>query len=399
MIKVKYCAFLFVVLCISFSCSKTENRKGVESFSSASFNYLDGDFTGLDVLLNNDGSLIIAGSIIEDGNILATVCVFEVNNEGEIAWLSFLPYDSRYVTSHMNLLLTRENEYLLVLNSKAPSDGEEYGIDIVRIDQLGNILSTHRIYEETKSLAGTSIIQLEDEDFIVFSEDQQGISSDNQLNLSKVSKSGDLIWSKLVENSIANLSRQLIYLEEDESIFGLSEHNVGLRRAKVQLHKFDLDGNLLWEQALAELSTVWIASTYVQQVNGDQLMASFTKNKNVTLMQIDKAGNIEWERNYEGDGSDISRGLIQTIDGNYVLLTNTTSYGNGGFDIMLTKVDENGDVIWDKTYGSSLSDHSVKMIERPNGDIVVIGSSNGETQSNSEHKLFILETDMEGNPK
>ena len=116
-------------------------------------------------------------------------------------------------------------------------------------------------------------------------------------------------------------------------------------------------------------------------------------------MQIDKAGNIEWERNYEGDGSDISRGLIQAIDGNYVLLTNTTSYGNGGFDIMLTKVDENGDVIWDKTYGSSLSDHSVKMIERPNGDIVVIGSSNGETQSNSEHKLFILETDMEGNPK
>ena len=113
---------------------------------------------------------------------------------------------------------------------------------------------------------------------------------------------------------------------------------------------------------------------------------------------MDPDGNIIWEKTYEGNQSDRSVGLIQTSDDQYVLVANTSSYGNGGFDVMLTKLDQDGAVIWDKSYGGADSDQAAKVLERANGNLVVIGNSNEGTGSDSQFNLFILETDSDGNP-
>lgn len=101
----------------------------------------------------------------------------------------------------------------------------------------------------------------------------------------------------------------------------------------------------------------------------------------------------------EGERLDISVGGIQTLDGHYLLLANTSSYGNGEFDVMLTKVDRQGEIIWDKVYGGTESDAAFKVVEKANGDLLVLGNVNREITALSETNLFILETDSEGNPK
>lgn len=87
------------------------------------------------------------------------------------------------------------------------------------------------------------------------------------------------------------------------------------------------------------------------------------------------------------------------MDGNYVLLTNTSDFGNGGLDMLLSKLDDSGEMIWEKSYGSSSSDQGQSLAERDNGDLVVLGNSNEKSGSESNFEMFLLETDQEGNPK
>ncbi|GAJ22610.1 unnamed protein product, partial [marine sediment metagenome] len=50
--------------------------------------------------------------------------------------------------------------------------------------------------------------------------------------------------------------------------------------------------------------------------------------------------------------------VIETTGGGYVLAGWTRSFGSGGKDVYLLKIDVNGDIVWTRTYGG-VNDDSV----------------------------------------
>lgn len=386
-------------LCFIMACSKTDVRKGMESYSSMYFTQFDQPLYGVDLLVANDESIIIAGAEVQYGIVNAKPLVLKLDQEKEISWMSFLPEDAQYTFSTMNLSATSDDNYLLLLNSKKPDSEEERGLDLSRINKSGNIIWNKRLYEDDKNLRSSSLVQLSDGDYLIFNEDEQNFNAPNELHLSRVSTSGELIWSKLIENTAVSTLGPLLDFPEQEFLIGISERYLGFQGTEVRVYKFDLEGNILWQKAIAEAGDIGTNSTHITKVQGDDLMVSFSSGANVVLMRMNTDGNVLWEKTFEGGPSDFSVGGIQTNDNQYLLLRNTASYGNGGFDLMLTKVDQNGEIIWDKVYGGAKSDHADKVVEKANGDLVVIGNSNESTGSSSQYHLFILETDSEGNPK
>ena len=63
---------------------------------------------------------------------------------------------------------------------------------------------------------------------------------------------------------------------------------------------------------------------------------------------------------------------------------------------MLTKLDSNGEILWDKVYGSGASDQGNKLEQRENGNLLILGSTNHLNSSESMFDFFILETDADG---
>lgn len=392
-------AFVLITVWFTVSCTKVDFRRNVESFSSASFHQIDLRASGSDLLLADDGSLVIAGIGDNGTSILLKPCILEVDLQHENTWASFLPASLNYVVGEMSLYATLEKDYLLLLNSDDSSQEDGNSIDLTKMNQNGNITWDKRIQDGSKEFISSSLVQLPEGGFIVFSEDQQSLGGENQLNLSKISADGELIWSRLVPESRVSLSRQLLYFPENEYFIGLSEQNVTFQQGKVQLYKFDTEGNVIWERTIVEFSDIWGGSSYLAKVDVDQLLITYTENTDLKLLKLDAEGNEIWEKTFSGNKSDVSVGVIQTQDGQYVLLSNTTSFGNGEFDVMLTKIDQDGELVWEKVYGGSSSDQSVKVAERDNGDLVVIGNSNEHSGSSSQYELFIFETDSEGNPR
>lgn len=68
---------------------------------------------------------------------------------------------------------------------------------------------------------------------------------------------------------------------------------------------------------------------------------------------------VTWRRTYGGFGSDQAASIRQLQDGGFIVTGSSGSFGTGGGDIYVLKIDGDGQPIWTRTYGTLGADHGV----------------------------------------
>src|SRR5690606_7068479 len=83
------------------------------------------------------------------------------------------------------------------------------------------------------------------------------------------------------------------------------------------------------------------------------------------IIKIDSAGNKVWDKTYGGASWDEFTSIELGINGSYIIGGSSSSNisGNkssslkGNYDYWAIRVDNNGNILWDKSFGGSISDH------------------------------------------
>ncbi len=97
------------------------------------------------------------------------------------------------------------------------------------------------------------------------------------------------------------------------------------------------------------------------------------------LIKLDAQGQMEWNRTYGGSKDDRGQSLQQTSDGGYILTGYAMSSDgdatlNKGFhDNWLLKLDASGNVEWEKSFGFSGHDHSYDVLQTADGGYFFTG--------------------------
>ena len=90
---------------------------------------------------------------------------------------------------------------------------------------------------------------------------------------------------------------------------------------------------------------------------------------------------IELARSYGGSGNDWARAIQQTTDGGYIVAAHTESsdgdvtLNRGLSDYWVIKLNAQGGIVWQKTYGGSGYDTAASIEQTPDGGYIVAGSS------------------------
>lgn len=102
-----------------------------------------------------------------------------------------------------------------------------------------------------------------------------------------------------------------------------------------------------------------LASGMVQTTNGDYVIAGRvfdvdgTGNSTATAIRVDSSGNVEWQKVYSDSFTVFFKAITQVADGSLVA---TGSYFNSIFagdeDIWVVKLNEDGERIFEETFGS-----------------------------------------------
>ena len=86
-------------------------------------------------------------------------------------------------------------------------------------------------------------------------------------------------------------------------------------------------------------------------------------------------GHPIWNMTYGGEGNDWANSIVSSGDGGYVAAGATDSYGTGKSDAFLMKVDSAGELQWSKTYGGQEEEEAYHVIKASAGGYLLAGVS------------------------
>ncbi len=101
-----------------------------------------------------------------------------------------------------------------------------------------------------------------------------------------------------------------------------------------------------------------------------------------------------WNKTIGGSGYDSSYGITTDSLGNVYVTGETTSFGEGNYDIWTIKYDSDGNQIWNKTIGGSSTDRSWDITADSSGNIYVTGHKYVGT---SNYDIWTIKYDSDGN--
>ncbi|MBC7774014.1 MAG: T9SS type A sorting domain-containing protein [Phycisphaerae bacterium] len=102
------------------------------------------------------------------------------------------------------------------------------------------------------------------------------------------------------------------------------------------------------------------------------------------LLKLDQSGQIIWQKTYGGSDEDDAARIIPASDGGYMLFGSTlskngdVSANHGGNDFWLVKINPAGDILWQKTYGGSKNDRGKSIIPTDDGGYMLIGDADSD---------------------
>jgi len=145
------------------------------------------------------------------------------------------------------------------------------------------------------------------------------------------------------------------------------------------------------------------AYSVIQTGDGGYVLAGYTRSygaggHDFWLVKIDSAGNHLWNRTYGGAYYDEAYSTVQTSDGGYALAGTIYTFGSIYADESygyLVKTDSLGNMEWSKTYGGTdyITAHSV--VQADDGGFAVAGRTRYFGAGNSD--AWLVKTDSLGN--
>lgn len=318
-----------------------------------------------------DGGYAIVGfTMSNDGDITdktttdADVWVFKLNSEGELQWSK--TYGGSADDRGTKIINTTDGGFAVIGYTRS-NDGDVsynngfYDFWLLKLDASGNLL-----WENTFGFSGNdqgqSLLQTADDGyFLTGFMDFDGRAAQNPNNHKS------------------------------------TRHGVG----EFWAVKTDQNGNEKWSHYYGGTDNDR-AYDVVQTPDGGFMMVGNSESDDFDItnplgsydywvVKIDSSGNLLWQKNYGGSGIEIAYSITRTIDGNYLVLGDTRSTDQqvtnprGNADAWLIKINENGDLLWQKSYGGSQFDTGRSITEKPDGNLIVFGASRSSDQDVSNN--------------
>lgn len=111
------------------------------------------------------------------------------------------------------------------------------------------------------------------------------------------------------------------------------------------------------------------------------------------VMKLDSLGNTEWSSPYGGTEYDVAKNVYPLSDGGYLVVGYTNSQGAGDRDAWVFKIDADGTMLWEKTFGGEGYDVVYYSTPTSDDNFVITGM----VEDNSAMALWVFKIDPSGN--
>lgn len=353
-----------------------------------------------------DGNFVLAGwTQSSDGDVSCQpgtdLFIMKLAHSGEILWQRC--FDSHFAN---RLYATDDGGFIVIGSTLLNGCGNNHGGN----DAWMAKMDTHGEFEWQRCFGGTlsdgaeEMRQTSDGGFILVGQassndgDVSGNHGEIDAWVVKLDAEAEIEWQRCLGGSKDDYARDVKQTLDGGYILALQTNSVDGNVSGNNGHvdywvvRLDDSGEILWQKCLGGYGWEYVRTVHQTSDGGFLVVGSAdSEDGDVTgnhgaydcwVVKLDGTGELQWKKCYGGTSWDTSAGAFSTDDGGFILMCETSSddgdisFSQGNSDAWLVKIDAEGEILWQKTYGGSNNDGAHNIEPTLDGGLIMLGFTN-----------------------
>ncbi|MEM1512563.1 MAG: hypothetical protein QXN15_08415 [Candidatus Jordarchaeales archaeon] len=190
---------------------------------------------------------------------------------------------------------------------------------------------------------------------------------------------GNITWQfRYGASGTDDVARGIAFAGDGYVVAGYTK-SFGASDEDVWVIKLNMDGTLQWQNVYKNPGIDYALSVAVA---GDgYVVAGYTNSSgywngdhDFLFLKLNSTGEVQWVKKYGRPGVEWACSIAVASDG-YILAGHTNSFGAGGEDFLVMKIDQSGTIKWQRTYGGLKNDKGYSAVVHADGYITVVGET------------------------
>ena len=321
--------------------------------------------------------------------------IIKINKNGNIEWDEAFGENGPDIAN--SIIQTKDGGYAVAGFIWTIYAGKQ-DIWIIKLDENGN-KEWDKTFDKDKNDVAYSIIQTKDGGYAIAASTGFKLWGEANCWVIKLDAKGNMEWENSFGGTGWDEIFSIVQTKDGSFVTTGCVWSKGAGRGDIHVAKLDKNGDLLWDKTFGgnendEAYSIIQTDDEGYAVTGFTVLED-TGDRDIWVIKLDKAGNKIWDKTLGGASEDWANSIVQTEDEGYMVAGWTKSMGAGKTDVWIVKLDKNGDLLWDKTFGGSENDEAHSIVQTEDRGYAIAGWTKSKRTGNSD--VWILKLDENGN--
>lgn len=346
------------------------------------------------VVACNDGGFLVTGLDKTGDDPTGDLYAVKLAPDGNIVWKKNfgLPHED----GGNGILACRNGDFLITGHTNNTSDIEcdEY---FVRISDNGEIVWKYQIGEVLDDVASFAV-EAENGYIYAVGRTENYHADHMDMLLTCLRPDGSVVFQKAIGTSLQDYAYSLDLTPDGNIVIGgYSQVNFNAGTEDIYIVKCTMTGEEIWETAISNPGTDKIHRIICE--NDGTIMAfgcesTLDKDKEAMIVCLSPEGNILWKNQYGGLNADQFYAAEKDPGGGWLCTGITQSYGDEAGDTFVAFINQSGDLISLRFFGTEGEDQARCIAICEDGSYIIAGRSQQEMPDHFQASM--IKTDDSG---
>ncbi len=216
---------------------------------------------------------------------------------------------------------------------------------LVELDGSGRNVRDRKLGGRSDDVA-RSIQRTDDDGYIIAAETQSYGKGDFDIWLIRLDRRFSKVWERTFGGQYRDKAVFARQTEDGGYILLWNSRSFEGTPYAVVAARLDAGGNVSWQEKVGGMN-LKSANHIIQTADRGYIVAGSIMHREedeheAWIIKLDAAGRKQWERSFGGKKSESAAFIMQTADGGYLAACSTKSFGAGGSDMWVLKLDSEG---------------------------------------------------------
>jgi len=334
---------------------------------------------------DNAGGLIMVGSTESYGDGISDIYILSIAENGDTVWTHY--FGGGLIDQAFGVI-QGPGESFIVAGSSFNHTSPYSKIYLIRINITGDPVWARLYgpqgYDWRAGVSSMSIIDSPGGNYLVTGNKYRTGPVYAEPFIVEIDAAGDTLWNRTYSGSMFGAS-----FYNSIKADGINTVHVGFNgRTAAYIIKTRANGDSIWANEF-QFGDRSMASSVKLTSDNSYIVAGTTRlldsdDTDAFLAKFDDQGELIWTNYYGGDEADSGFCVIQIPDQGYLMVGSTCSYGAGGSDLYLLKVDSQGESVWSMTYGDINDDGGYVIIPAEDNYYMIAGYTGYSDSTSSD---------------